>query len=98
MVGITLNTYGISPEYDRAEAIKQMTLLTTIKEVQSHLGLFQFFCELIENYALIAAPLVAVTSLSHPWRSLKVSGPLPQDAQDAWRKLIEIISSCSTRL
>ena len=75
------------------EAIKNMKLPTTIKEVQSHLGLFQFSCELIENYALIAAPLSAVTSSSNCWWGFKQSGPLPQDAQDAWYKLKNIISS-----
>jgi hypothetical protein len=70
-----------------------MELPKTIKEVQSHLGLFQFFCELIENYALIAAPLSAVTSPSHPWKSFKISGHLPKEAQEAWHKLIDIISS-----
>ena len=85
--------YGISPEYDKAEAVKEMELPKTIKEVQSHLGLFQFFCELIENYALIAAPLSAVTSPSHHWKSFKISGHLPKKAQEAWHKLIDIISS-----
>ena len=92
-LGYALNMYGISPEYDKAEAVKEMELPKTIKEVQSHLGLFQFFCELIENYALIAAPLSAVTSPSHPWKSFKISGHLPKEAQEAWHKLIDIISS-----
>ena len=56
-LGYSLNEFGITPEYDKAEAIKIMAPPKTIKEVQSHLGLFQFFCELIQDYALIAAPL-----------------------------------------
>ena len=62
----SLKKFGISPEFDKAEAIKSMNPPKTIKEVQSHLGLFQFFSELIQNYALVAAPLGAVTSPSHP--------------------------------
>ena len=65
-LGYSLNEFGISPEFDKAEAIKSMNPPKTIKEVQSHLGLFQFFSELIEDYALVAAPLGAVTSPSHP--------------------------------
>ena len=86
-LGYSLNKFRISPEYDKAEAIKTITLDKMIKELQRHLGLFQFFCELKENYALIAALLGAVTSPNHPWRGLKLSGPLPPDAQDAWHKL-----------
>ena len=61
-LGYLLNEFGIFPEFNKAEAIKSMNPPKTIKELQSHLGLFQFFCELIEDYALIAAPLGAVTS------------------------------------
>ena len=92
-LGYSLNEFGISPEFDKAEAIKVMEPPKTIKEVQSHLGLFQFFSDLIEDYALVAAPLGAVTSPNHPWRGQKLSGPLPDEALKAWKKLIRIISS-----
>ena len=70
-----------------------MVLPFSIKEIQSHLGLFQFFKGLIDKYALIAAPLSAVTSTEHPWRSHQLSGDLPKEAGDAWYKLRNIISS-----
>ena len=41
-LGYALNICGISPEYDKAEAIKEMTLPKTIKEVQL-LGLIPIF-------------------------------------------------------
>ena len=68
-LGYNLSSNGISPEIDKAEAVKSMVLPRTIKEIHSHLGLFQFFADLIDNYALIAGPLSAVTSPDHPWRS-----------------------------
>ena len=92
-LGYNLSSNGISPEIDKAEAVKSMVLPRTIKEIQSHLGLFQFFADLIDNYALIAGPLSAVTSPDHPWRSFLLSGDLPQDAQDSWFKLRNIIAS-----
>ena len=92
-LGYNLSSAGISPEIDKAEAIKTMVLPKTIKEIQSHLGLFQFFADLIDNYALIAGPLSAITSPDHPWRSLILSGNLPQEAQDSWYKLRSIIAS-----
>ena len=49
-LGYSLNEFGISPEFDKAEAIKSMSPPKIIKEVQSHLRLFHFFCELIEDY------------------------------------------------
>jgi hypothetical protein len=92
-LGYNLAENGISPEFDKAEAVKSMVLPATIKEIQSHLGLFQFFSELIDKYALIAGPLSSVTSPENPWRSYKLSGDLPQDASDAWYKLRNIIAS-----
>ena len=92
-LGYNLSANGISPEIDKAEAVKAMILPTTIKEIQSHLGLFQFFAALIDNYALIAGPLSAVTSPDHPWRSFAISGDLPEEAQEAWFKLRNIIAS-----
>ena len=92
-LGYNLSSNGISPEIDKAEAVKSMILPKTIKEIQSHLGLFQFFADLIDNYALIAGPLSAITSPDHPWRSFVLSGDLPQEAQDSWFKLRNIIAS-----
>jgi hypothetical protein len=66
VIGYNLASEGISPEVDKAEAVKSMVLPTTIKEIQSHLGLFQFFSDVIDKYALIAGPLSAVTSPEHP--------------------------------
>ena len=92
-LGYNLSSEGISPDIDKAEAVKTMTLPTTIKEIQSHLGLFQFFADVIDKYAIIAGPLTAVTSSEHPWKSKKLSGDLPNDASDAWYKLRGIIAS-----
>ena len=92
-LGYNLSSNGISPDEDKAEAVKTMVLPTTIKEIQSHLGLFQFFAHLIDKYALIAGPLTAVTSTEHPWRSYKLSGDLPKEARDSWYKLRDIIAA-----
>ena len=92
-LGYNLSAEGISPEVDKAEAVKAMVLPNTIKEIQSHLGLFQFFSDLIDKYALIAGPLSNVTSPEHPWRSYKLSGDLPKEAMDSWYKLRNIIVS-----
>ena len=92
-LGYNLASNGISPDVDKAEAVKSMTLPTTIKEIQSHLGLFQFFANIIDHYALIAGPLTAVTSSEHPWKSQKLSGDMPKEATDAWYKLRNIIAS-----
>ena len=95
-LGYSLSANGVAPELCKAEAVKAMQLPTTVKQVQQHLGFFQFFCHLIDHYALIAAPLSAVTSENHPWRSTKLSGPLPLEAQDAWYKLRQIVSNAPT--
>ena len=92
-LGYNLADNGISPGLETAEAVQSMVLPTTIKEIQSHLSLFQFFADLMDNYALLADPLSAVTHSDHPWRSQKLSGDLPQEAKDAWYKLRNIIAS-----
>ena len=92
-LGYNLTSHGISPDIDKAEAVKAMKIPVTVKEIQSHLGLFQFFKLLIDKYALIAAPLSAVTSTEHPWKSQQITGDLPKEASDAWYKLRDIISS-----
>ena len=66
-LGYNMAENGISPDIEKAEAVKSMILPTTIKEIQSYLGLFQFFSELIDNYAIIAGPLSNMTSPDHPW-------------------------------
>ena len=92
-LGYNMAENGISPDIEKAEAVKSMILPTTIKEIQSYLGLFQFFSELIDNYAIIAGPLSNVTSPDHPWRSYKLSGDLPTSSMDSWYKLRNIIAS-----
>ena len=92
-LGYNLAANGISPEIEKAEAVKSMVLPTSIKEIQSHLGLFQFFADLIDNYALLAGPLSSITSPEHPWRSQYLSGDLPKEAQESWFKLRNVIAS-----
>ena len=89
----TKATDNLSSHSSLHKAVKAMILPTTIKEIQSHLGLFQFFSDVIDNYARIAEPLTAVTSAEHPWKSYKLSGELPQEAIDSWGKLREVITS-----
>ena len=92
-LGYNLAANGISPDVDKAEAVKAMVLPTTIKEIQCHLRLFQFFSDVIDNYAVIAGTLSAITSPEHPRRSQKLSGNMPKEAIDAWYKLRDIIAS-----
>ena len=54
-----LNKFGESLEFGKTKEIKPTNPPKTTRKVQSHLGLFQLFYELIENYAPLATPLDA---------------------------------------
>ena len=92
-LGFSISEQGIKADYEKTTAIKALKPPATVKEIQSHLGLFTFFSHLVERFAWIAAPLIALTSQNSPWKSVKRSGPLPQPAMDAWLLLRQAICS-----
>ncbi len=59
--GFTLIPEGIKPGCNKLQAIKDAKPPTTIKMVQSFVGLCNFFRTHIKDFAVIAAPLFKVT-------------------------------------
>jgi hypothetical protein len=70
-LGHTINQHGISMSPARKEHIANIRPPRTITELQSYLGLCNFFRQHIAHYAAITAPLYRHTSLSKraklPW-------------------------------
>ena len=95
-LGHNLSHQGITCEYAKADAVLNLKPPDTIKQLQSHLGLFQYFAHLIDRYALIAAPLNYLTSNKSNWRETKRSGPMPENAMKAWLQLRHIITQRPT--
>ena len=92
-LGSNISSSGITCCYQKAEAIAALKPPETVKQIQSHLGLFQYFAHLVDKYAWISGPLTALTSQNSHWISTRRTGPLPPAAMTAWLQLRQIISS-----
>lgn len=69
VLGHTVNSYGITPDDTKIEAISNFPVPNTVKKVQSFVGMCSFFRKYIENFARIAKPLYEITkpSASFTW-------------------------------
>lgn len=59
---------GVSMDPAKVEAITSWQAPKTVKGVRSFLGFANFYRVFIENFAAIAAPLVALTAKDTPWK------------------------------
>lgn len=59
--GHTASVDGIAPNADKAEAIKNYPKSTSVREVQSFLGLVGFYRFFMLNFSYIATPLTKLT-------------------------------------
>jgi len=82
-LGFTLKPLGIKPGRNKLQAIHDAQPPTTVKMVRSFVGLCNFFRTHLKNFAIIAAPLFKVTRKDSGYKS----GPLPLDAQQAFKVL-----------
>jgi hypothetical protein len=60
-LGYIVSDGGIKPVHDKIEAIRSWPLPKTVTEVQSFLGLANYYRRFIENFAKIANPLTQLT-------------------------------------
>ena len=88
-LGFRLTPEGIKPGTDKLKAVAQTSPPSNIKEVRQFLGLCNFFRGHVKNFAMVSAPLTALTKKDNPWKR----GPLPPDAFQAYRQLQTILCS-----
>jgi Reverse transcriptase (RNA-dependent DNA polymerase) len=82
-LGFTLTPEGIKPGEAKLKAIKNVTPPNDIKEIQSFMGLCNFFWYHIQDFAITAAPLFKLTRQDSGY----LSGPLPYTALEAFKTL-----------
>jgi hypothetical protein len=88
-LGFMLTPEGIKPGRNKLQAIRDAQPPTNIKMVRSFVGLCNFVRTHIKDFAIIAAPLFKVTRKDSGYKS----GPLPPDAQHAFRVLQQQLTS-----
>src|SRR3954467_11121149 len=66
-LGHVISSKGIATDPKKVEAVKQWPVPTNIKEVQSFLGLCNYYRRFIEGYSKIAAPLTDLTYKDTPF-------------------------------
>jgi len=82
-LGFTLTPEGIKPGKAKLKAIRNAKPPSDIKEIRSFMGLCNFFCHHIKDFAITAAPLFKLTRQD----SRYLSGPLPTTALEAFKML-----------
>ena len=88
-LGHQLTAAGVRPGIDKAAAMQHAAPPVNMKEVQSFLGLANYFRGYIKDFAIVASPLYALTRQDAEWKQ----GPLPPDALQAFRKIQHVMSS-----
>ena len=88
-LGHTLTSDGIKPGKDKAAAIGASKPPRDVKQVKSFVGLCNYFRNYIDNFAIRAAPLFALTRQDCQWKG----GELPAKAMASFLDLRKAISS-----
>jgi hypothetical protein len=88
-LGFTLTPDGIKPGKNKLKAIKDEKPPTDVKTISSFVGLCNFFCTHIKNFAIIAAPLFRLTRKDSGYKG----GPLPKEAMAAFSALQNALTS-----
>ena len=60
-LGSLVSQAGLSPNPKTVEAVLSWKVPSTVKEIQSYLGLCSYYWQYIENFSHIAAPLTRLT-------------------------------------
>ncbi len=88
-LGFKINQEGVQPGTDHLKAIDATQTPKDVAEVRQFLGMSNFFRSHVGNFAQLTAPLTELTKREYPWKS----GPLPEQADKAYRELKTILIS-----
>jgi len=88
-LGFKLTPEGIKPGSGKLKAVAAAKPPNDIHEVRGFLGLCNFFRGHVRNFAQMTAPLNRLTTNDCEWKN----GPLPADAEKAFKELKTILIS-----
>jgi len=66
-LGHRIGKAGLSVDDTKVDAVKHWPVPKTVKELQSFLGLSNYFRRFIQSYSTICAPLTSMTKQDTPW-------------------------------
>ena len=82
-LGHIISDQGILPDPKKLQAIEEWPAPKTVTEIQSFLGLANFYRRFIRNFSHIAAPLTSLTKKDHPYNWTSVEETAFQDLKTA---------------
>ena len=92
-LGHVINMEGISPQPEKVEAIRHYPVPQTLKELQSFLGLANFYRKYIYQYSLIARPITRLTGGPRDEKKPNKKIEWDEEALNAFNKLKQSIST-----
>jgi hypothetical protein len=92
-LGHTLTPHGILPGPDKSEVLRRCVPPQTTKELQSFLGLANYFRSYVPNFARRAAPLYDLTRDRSSWKA----GPLPPSGLAAFKDIRDAVVHATAR-
>ncbi len=88
-LGFKLTPDGIKPGADKLKAVAAAKPPNDITEIRAFLGLCNFYRGHVRNFAQMVAPLNLLTTNTCEWKR----GPLPADAEKAFKELKSMLIS-----
>ena len=80
-LGYELTTQGLRPGADKIAVVRDFKPPTTVKEIQSFIGLCQYFRRSLRNFSIVSQHLTNLTSKKSGWKG----GELPPQALAAFQ-------------
>ena len=93
-LGYHISSLGYRPEEDKLKVVKDMLPPTSIKEIRSSLGFFNFYKMFIPNYSYYSGQISCLTRKNGSY----VSGPISAEAEYAFNHLKKSLLGAPTLL
>jgi hypothetical protein len=92
-LGHIVDRNGVRPDPAKTQAIEAIKLPQCVKEMQSALGLMQYYRKFVAGFSKISAPLRAKSNNPAAWRKVDGKVPYTQKEVQAFEKLKGALAS-----